>query len=266
MFDKQALKEAYLESGVENGGIVYVTGNLGRLGFTSSPKVGKFQTMEDHLDVLLDIIGPDGTIVVPTHSWSVSRDDIFVFDPLNTPCDYTFSEFVRTQLNVQRTEHCFASIAAFGPDAAPIVNAQQNKNPYGLLSPFDMLVGKNALHVSIGMPVRSTISAVHHCELLAQVPYRYIKEFQYKITDGNTIRDAVCYLYVHYLKSDLIRDKNIKIFSIKENADATRNCSVARGYIETISLKIFTQATVNSMLSDPYIWLRQEPKIKPWNL
>jgi aminoglycoside 3-N-acetyltransferase len=129
--------------------------------------------MEDHLDVLLELLGPNGTIVFPTHSWSTFKDGFGEFDPEHTQFDYLFSEFCRTNLDLKRTKHCLASIAAYGKDAEAIIITAQNRNPYGVLSPFDALVSKNALHVSIGMPVSSTISAVHHCELMAQIPYRF---------------------------------------------------------------------------------------------
>ena len=93
MLEKKALKEAYEQCGVANGSVVYVTGNLGRLGFTSSQPGRKVQTMEDHLDVLLELLGPNGTIVFPTHSWSTFKDGFGEFDPEHTQCDYLFSEF-----------------------------------------------------------------------------------------------------------------------------------------------------------------------------
>lgn len=265
MFDKQILKEIYERCGVANGGIVYVTGNLGRLGFTSSKQVGKFQTMEDHLDVLLTILGPNGTIVFPTHTWSNFKNGFSEFDPQHTPCDYLFSEFARKNLDPKRTKHCLASIAAYGKDAEEIIFAAQNQNPYGFLSPFDTLVSKNALHVSIGMPVSSTISAVHHCELMAQVPYRFIKEFNYRLVENNICSNAVCTLYVTYLNSDLVRNKNRKIFLLSGNCDELRSFKVGRGIIQSIQLKQFAQTTIQSMLENPYIWLENEPKIRPYN-
>lgn len=265
MLQKKALKETYERCGVANGSIVYVTGNLGRLGFTSSQPSRKLQTMEDHLDVLLELLGPKGTIVFPTHSWANFQNGFGEFDPQHTQCDYLFSEFCRTNLDVKRTNHCLASIAAYGRDAEAIIFTMQNRNPYGVFSPFDALVSKNALHVSIGMPASTTISAVHHCELLAQVPYRFIKEFNYRLVENNIYSNAVCTLYVTYENHNIVRDKNKKIFSLSGNLDVLRSLHVGRGIIESIPLKQFTETTVKSMLKDPYIWLENEPNIQQYN-
>lgn len=264
MLDKKELKETYERCGVTRGSVVYVTGNLGRLGFTASQSGRKLQTMEDHLDALLDLIGPDGTIVFPTHSWSNYHSGFGEFDPRHTKADYSFSEFCRTNLAVQRSYHCLASIAASGKSAKEIIFTAQNRNPYGVLSPFDALVSKNALHLSIGMPVSATISAVHHCELLAQVPYRFIKEFQYRLVENNASTNAVCTLYVTYANSGIVRDKNRKILALNGNRQILRSFNVGRGVIQSIPLRQFTDETVKGMLKDPYIWLENEPNIRQY--
>lgn len=264
MISKQDLENTYTTCGVSAGGVVYVTGNLGRIGLTRNGENAKLDTMKDHLDALLSILGPNGTLIFPTHTWA-NHSQKGVFDVQKTPTDYAFSEFLRTTLNPARTNHCMSSIAAYGAQAESIINAPQSRNPYGHQSPFGKMVELGAIHLSLGLPYRNSVSAVHHCELIASVPYRYMKEFAYTSIENGEKRDTSCSFYVTYLGADLVRDRNLKISSLADNQAATRKSSVGRGYVESIDLSVFVPTTVTAMIEDPYIWLKEPPTSRPWN-
>ncbi|WP_415890274.1 AAC(3) family N-acetyltransferase [Neptuniibacter sp. SY11_33] len=68
--NKATIKEQIKNLGLGCGDVVFVSSDLMRVGYyNESPQ----QTMQDWMDIFQDILGPDGTIVIPTYSPSVLR-------------------------------------------------------------------------------------------------------------------------------------------------------------------------------------------------
>ena len=264
-FSVSELKTAYKNVGVERGRTVYITGNLGRLGVLENQNSGllKSDILRVHYEILHELIGPSGNLIFPTHSWGqVNSDELF--DVYETPSDYTFSEYLRTNLDVCRQQHPFSSVAAFGPRKEEIIGKQISRHAYGPNTPSEYMANSDALHVSVGLPVNLTISSVHHCEYLAGVPYRYTKAFPKKIRFENDIIDDEFYLFVVYKNLEYTRDRNKKIFSISEIKNSVKSSSLGRTGIESISLGLFVTHTIRAMQLDPFIWLSSKPKNFPW--
>src|SRR5436190_22732677 len=93
-YDFDDLLAAYSALGVAQGKLIFVTSNLTRLMRYADPR--REMVLDGHLRALRDLLGPSGTLFVPTASLNLCNTDI-VFDPSNTPsCDMgVFSEHVR---------------------------------------------------------------------------------------------------------------------------------------------------------------------------
>lgn len=264
-FSWAELKAAYRAVGVERGRSVYVTGNLGRLGLpfddTGKP-LPKRTVLAWHRDALRELVGPDAAIVFPTHSWKIVGTDT-PFDPLTTRADYTFSEFLRKEPDAQRQAHPFASVAAIGGGAGDVIAPGLARYAYGPHSPFARLAALEALHVSIGLPARKTISAVHQCEQMTGVPYRYMKSFSHPVTlDGQTRMEEI-FLYVLYRGTEVERDGNVKIFALPPVAQTLRQSSLGQAGFESVDLGVLVPTLIEAMHRDPYIWLRHRPENDP---
>ena len=83
--DRATLVRDLTRLGVPRGGLVMVHSSLRSLGHVA----GGAETV---VDALLETLGPEGTLVVPTFTYAVAREPGFVFDPLHTPslhgCDF----------------------------------------------------------------------------------------------------------------------------------------------------------------------------------
>lgn len=268
-YDRAALDASYRSVGLGPGKTVYVTGNLGRLGFpvdaSGAALRDKTAIAELHVSVLEDILGPDGTIVFPTHSWGEVNTPS-VFDPLTTPCDYLLSQHILSTRTCHRQIHPFASVAATGAKATAIIDDALSPHPYGAQSPFDRMTAHAAIHVSVGLPVARSISAVHHCEVLAQVPYRYVKAFGKDILLNGTVQRSEVYLNVIYRSPGLSveRDRNVRITALPAIADSLASAPLGRSKIESVPLDIFVPETLMAMRRDPYIWVRRIEGDRPW--
>ncbi|MFD1085612.1 aminoglycoside N(3)-acetyltransferase [Micromonospora andamanensis] len=107
------------------------------------------------VQALLDALGPDGTLVVPTHTpdntdpagwrhppvpeswWPVIRAHMPGFDPAVTPSRWmgVLAETVRTWPGARRGDHPQVSFAAVGPAAEAVVTGHQLDEMLGERSP-----------------------------------------------------------------------------------------------------------------------------------
>ena len=135
--------------GLSAGDTVIVHSSVRALGFV----VGEVQAV---VEALLDVLGPAGTLVVPTHTsgnsdpaewqnppvppdwWPVIRERSPGFDPARTPSHWMgiLPETVRTWPGAQRSTHPQVSFAALGAGAAAIVGSHPVQDALGEASPL----------------------------------------------------------------------------------------------------------------------------------
>ncbi len=255
-YDLKNLKAAYKRVGIGKGRVVYLTGNFGSIG--KFEEKSKIEVLNTHFSVINDLIGADGTLVVPTHSWSICNSDI-PFDSKNTPSETgVFTEFVRRMPGSVRQLHPFSSSTAYGADAQKIC-ADNSRHVYGPNSPFSRMIEADAIHVSVGMHIRKTISLVHHVELIMGVPYRYTKEFMHPCIINGERRILDFYLYVIRRELNITRDKNKKIFRFFCERYHHLTSPLGRSSIQSLQFREFYKATVDLFSKDIYSWLESPP-------
>ncbi len=258
------LLQAYGQAGVESGRIVYLTGNFGRLGkyFVE----GKRSLLQAHLSALQELLGPQGTLVVPTHCWSLIRTDI-PFDSLATPSEMgPFTEFVRQQPSSVRQFHPFSSHTAVGRQA-DVICSNNSRHVFGQCSPFQRMVERDALYVSVGMPIENTISLVHHVELMMGVPYRYTKEFVHPCLKDGKVSHELFYVFVTHHDCDIKRDSNEKILKhFRREGHSVRKVSLGRSFVESLSMLDFFNCTSELLRRDIYSWLSTPPTLRPYRI
>ncbi len=111
------------------------------------------------LHAFRQVVGPGGTIVVPTCTDAEGRPKP-VFDPLSAPSEAgPFSEFFRQQPGVTRSHSTTHSVATLGPAAEGIISGHRSaygrqtpwgEGPFGHGSPWDILAERNAWWVMLG--------------------------------------------------------------------------------------------------------------------
>lgn len=260
-FTTEEIERGYRDLGVADGDLVYLTGNFGALGFHESRS--KEGTIKAHFKALTKVVGAQGTIIVPTHSFSLCNSST-PFDPDNSKSERgAFTEFVRQQTGAVRQFHPFASLTAFGARAEEICG-RTTRHAYGPNTPYARLLEMNAWGVSVGMPPQRTCSMIHHLEQVMAVPYRYTKEFIHPVVREGVVREEPFYLFVTYRDCDLVRDRNEKLFKDEElNASCVR-AEVGFGQISGYRMKILERVAVRLMSEDPYHWLASPPTVRPY--
>jgi aminoglycoside N3'-acetyltransferase len=151
MNSSQELTELFRKSGIQPGAILVFEGPLTR----PEDWAGGFEDLINSLQLL---VGPGGTLLVPTcthHQGSPKP----VFDPDLSPSECgPFSEFFRRQPGVWRSHNPTHSLSGCGPDAGAILSqhrfAYGRPSPWGdgslgINSPYDILYERNAWWVML---------------------------------------------------------------------------------------------------------------------
>jgi len=133
------------------------------------------------IDALLETVGPDGTVVVPTLTGSefLSPDNPPTFDPDNSPCwTGRIPETFRKRPEAIRSLHPTHSAAAIGADAEELTSDHtfsitpcDEVSPYGKLAQYE-----NGYVLLLGVDYES-VTVFHHVEELAGSEYHMQKGF-----------------------------------------------------------------------------------------
>jgi aminoglycoside 3-N-acetyltransferase len=149
-------------------------------------------------EALREVLGDEGTVVVPTFSYSWTRGE--VYNPATSPSfEGSFSEYVRTLPGAKRSPHPLMSVAAVGPAAGVLLDGVDDTS-FGEGSPFGRMHRADTKHLTVGV---SVCSFSDYVQWACRVPYRYPKRFRGWVETGGAIREDVCEHWVRYLNRGL---------------------------------------------------------------
>jgi aminoglycoside 3-N-acetyltransferase len=194
----QSLSSDLRALGLRSGDVVLLHSSRRSLGFV----VGGTQAI---VQALLDVIGPEGTIVVPTHTsdncdpagwrnppvpeawWPVIREQAPGFDPSRTPSRWmgVIAETVRTWPGALRSDHPRLSFAALGPHAVDITSAHQLDDALGERSPLGAVYRLDGKVLLLGCGHDSNTS-LHLAEWRQKSPPRGVTGSSIRQSDGTS--------------------------------------------------------------------------------
>ena len=151
-------------TGVRRGDLLMVHSSLRSIGFVEAGP-------ETVVDALLQAVGPEGTLVVPTFTYPSAGDPEFVFDPVHTPSGMgAISEAARRRPEARRSIHLAHSVAAIGPLAATIATSG-GASAWDADSPMRQVFDRSGRYLLLGVPYQN-LTAMHLCEVWLGLPYR----------------------------------------------------------------------------------------------
>ncbi|KQB09443.1 AAC(3) family N-acetyltransferase [Vibrio metoecus] len=138
------------------------------------------EILSQHVALLSSLVEENG-LFIPTFSYQFPKTRLF--DVKNTPSEIgRISEYFRANIADWRTPDPMFSVCGTGPE--PRCSRSQ-VSPFGEHSFFADLV-KNEGHLLFYGAGIESITIMHYAEFLSDVSYRYWKEFDGHLIDGDT--------------------------------------------------------------------------------
>jgi aminoglycoside N3'-acetyltransferase len=212
-----------------------------------------------YLQALEAVLGPEGTIAVPTFNFGFARGEDY--DPATTPADGmgAFSEYVRQQPGAQRTSHPMQSLAILGRHAEELA-ALDRPSAFDDGSAFDRMLALDFKLLLLGASVNAA-SVLHYSEQRAAVPYRYWKDFTGRIRRDGDWAEHTYRMFVR----DLERDPQLEISAIHKLLEERGQWHSRRlnyGDIVQCRLADFVAAADELLAADPWVFVTNRTAIQ----
>jgi aminoglycoside 3-N-acetyltransferase len=161
----ETLADSLLAIGVRRGGLLLVHSSLSALGYVA----GGARTV---IGGLMEAVGPEGTLIAPTHTWEWMDAGYRTFDADATPgCVGVIPEALRSMPDAVRSLHPTHSIAAIGPHARSLADGHELcATPCGQGTPYAKLLDAGGQLLLLGVGLESN-TVFHTVEAIAGVDY-----------------------------------------------------------------------------------------------
>lgn len=237
---------AFDEVGIKQGDVVFIHSDLSKFGRLADI-IDKKQWNMSFLDASLDAVGKNGTLIVPTFTYSFCRGE--VFDIYNSPSKLNyFTEVARTTKGFSRSEEPIFSVVSKGPFTQKMIT-NLSTCCLGKGSIFERLHESNAQILMLGFSLGTTF--VHYVEEYCKVPYRYNKIFTGFIKKGDIKYEKS---YTYYVR-DLQFDPQISLENLFTKAfelGKLHKTNLGRGTVMAIKSKDLFNITAEMLYGDSY--------------
>jgi len=154
--------------GIDTGDLIALHSSLKSIGYVE----GGAETV---VEAFLDVLKPDGTLMVPIFSFTfTSCDPTALHEPTKTPSRVgAITEAFRLHPQCHRSLHPTHSVGAIGSLAEELTRDHLASTPIGIGSPFDRFRERDGTVLMLGCDLTSC-SILHLYEVLAGLSYIHI--------------------------------------------------------------------------------------------
>jgi aminoglycoside 3-N-acetyltransferase len=213
-----------------------------------------------YVEALRDVLGEEGTFVVPTFNFGFARGEVFGLH--ETPSDGmgALAEFIRLLPEAKRSTHPMHSVAVVGKYADEIA-ACDTPGAFDDGSVFDKLVELDFKLLLLGAGVQYT-TMIHYCEQRANVPYRYWKEFTgtVKLPDREPETRTI-----RMFARDLKLDPQVSAVPVQRELEKRGQWSSVKlnyGKVAACRFRDFNAAAMDLLNADPWVLVENRPNRK----
>ena len=254
---REDIRRALAEVGVQPGQVVYLQADLSTVG-----RVVGAATREAfcaaYLDALFDLLGPDGTVAMPTYTTQVARfDQAFVWEETPTVLGL-LPEYLRTRPGAVRSIHPLHSVTALGAAAERLCSGNSTAS-FGWHSPFHRLYDSGAKILTIGLPSGYAAGIAHHLEAACALPYVYNKLLKWKPIVGGRPVDKPFTATVRHLDLDFNYDLARHVRHLRHQG-WVRSGRLGGAWLHLTDYRVaFDEATAR-LADDPFYLLVKPPE------
>lgn len=168
--------------GICKGDIVYISSDITMLMYRVSKTYGiktkeaKKEFLNRFVDTLKEMVGDEGTLLVPMFTWSFCRG--VDYDTRKTPGEVGVlgNWILENRADFRRTKHPLYSFMVTGKDAKLLYD-MENKIAWGEDSPFAYMHHNHAKNLLLNVSLERCFTFTHYVEQCLKAPYRYLKDF-----------------------------------------------------------------------------------------
>ncbi len=246
---RQDIAEGLAALGVRAGDALLVHSSLSRFGHVEGGA-------DAVVDALLDAVGPEGTVAVPTHTWGTVDAEQPVFDVRSTPSMVgRITEVFRIRAEARRSLHPTHSCAAIGRRRDELLSDHETQvTPCGGKSPYQRLMDCGGKVVFLGIGLRSNTS-FHALEELACVPWLFDRLQMLYTVDYEGRRRAVP---SRRHSSDMLRDFE-KVEPVLEERGALVKGGIGDATVRVLDAAAARDIIVPMLAEDPFLLLAPRP-------
>lgn len=245
-YSKNDIVEALLKVGICKNDNIFVHSNIGFFG-----KLKDAITKEDYGNIfkeaIFDVIGMDGTLIVPTFSYSFCNNQ--VYDKNKTiGIPGMFSEFIREDPHALRSDDANFSISAIGKNAEYFTK-DAPCHSFGKNSFWERFLIHNGKICNFNFDSGSTF--IHYVEKLLNVVYRFDKGFNgTSITNGKN-EDKIFYHFVYDLEKSTDIPDFTKFDKRAKELGLTKIKNLGKGQVLSISTRDTLELIQNEIIKNP---------------
>ena len=237
------LVDGFKQLGIKKGDVIMAHSSLKAFGYVD----GGADTI---IDALLDVVGKEGTVIMPTFTLSFMDKDAPVFDVNNSPSEVgKITEVFRKRKDVYRSKHITHSVAVWGKDAE-FVASLPSSSAWGDDSPFKWLLDRDGYILMLGTDY-NTCTLIHKVEEDLKVPYRYMRNYpgsKIILEDGTVIDNKT----KGYFRKEGITSDWSKLIEFLKSSDIARQIQIAQATVSLAKARDIYQKTYEFIQKHPY--------------
>ena len=260
-YTRAQLAAALEQVGLRAGDTVFCHSNIG---FFGVPEGGMRADNVYHtlLGAFFDVLGDEGTLVLPTFTYSFPRGE--VYDPHNTPSSCgVFTEMLRRDPRALRSLDPSYSVAAIGRRARELTqDAPQNSFADNCF--FERFLAADGIICNLNFDAGSTF--IHYVERRLQVPYRYDKAFRGTLLEHGTPRPWRNVIHVMDLGNELTLAEFEPFDRLAREQGVARSAPVGRGAVVGLRARDTFELLAHTLPRRPWLLTLAEKRGQAPNL
>jgi aminoglycoside 3-N-acetyltransferase len=242
---KTGVTDFFKNAGVAKGDTVFLHSDA----FVTAELEGK--DINEKAEVLfagiLDAIGEEGTLVVPTFTYSATKGEVYNVEETKSDVGL-LTEIFRKRPGVIRTLNPVFSVAVTGAGAKAFADAAIDDS-FGENTSFGLLYQLNAWIITLGCSL-DRVTFIHYVDQMAKVDYRYFKTFPATIVNGSEMIQED----FRYLVRDLNRKTSVQLDDLRNRLRTEGLLSTAemgRALLMSVRAKDFFNTAVEMIHQKP---------------
>ena len=214
--------------------IILLSSNLMKTIFYAK-KYEKEFNYNKFIDSFLEVIGTNGTLLIPSYNWDFCKGIAFDYKNTISKTGILADEAVKRS-DFKRTKHPLYSHIVWGKDKDMLCSLDYI-DAFSADSIFAYLTNNNAKNVGIDVDLDGCFSTIYYFEQKYGVPYRYIKYFKSSYIDENCISSVKTYsMNVRYAEINS-KFSGKEMYEYLKNNKAVEEYHINKSFVSIFNIK-----------------------------